>query len=162
MLSLKPATAQDFANIAQLAKEIWEKHYIPFIGSGQVYYMLNKFYSADSLQKQMQEGQVFHLVVNDDKEIGFISVSNPENKNYFLHKFYLQQEKQNAGLGTAVFKKMFEELYAPEKITLTVNRQNYKSINFYFKLGFKIEKVEDFDIGNGYYMTDFVMLWQKK
>jgi RimJ/RimL family protein N-acetyltransferase len=46
----------------------------------------------------------------------------------------------------------------PDIIKLTVNRQNFKSINFYFKNGFKIEKVEDFDIGNGYWMNDFIMV----
>jgi ribosomal protein S18 acetylase RimI-like enzyme len=50
----------------------------------------------------------------------------------------------------------------PKTIRLTVNRQNFKSINFYFKLGFKIEKVADFDIGNGYFMNDFVMLWKAR
>ena len=40
---------------------------------------------------------------------------------------------------------------------LTVNRQNFKSINFYFKNGFTIESVADFDIGNGYVMNDFIM-----
>jgi ribosomal protein S18 acetylase RimI-like enzyme len=161
MPSLKPATSNDFASIEQLAKDIWSKHYVPIIGQGQVNYMLNKLYSAAALQKQTEEGQVFHLVLKENKEIGFISVINPDGKNYFLHKFYILQEKQNTGLGSTVFKKVFGELYQPESITLTVNRQNYKSINFYFKLGFKITKVEDFDIGNGYFMNDFVMEWKK-
>ena len=129
--------------------------------------MLKKLYSAEALKKQVQEGQKFHLVIDPEtssgqEETGFISVSTKDNKNFFLHKFYILQEKQNAGLGTNIFKQVFGELYKPENITLTVNRQNYKSINFYFKLGFKIEKVADFDIGNGYFMNDFVMLWQKK
>jgi len=43
-------------------------------------------------------------------------------------------------------------------IRLQVNRKNYKAINFYFKNGFTIESVGDFDIGGGYYMNDFVMI----
>jgi ribosomal protein S18 acetylase RimI-like enzyme len=50
----------------------------------------------------------------------------------------------------------------PKTIRLTVNRQNYKSINFYFKNGFKIERVEDFDIGSGFWMNDFIMIKQVK
>jgi len=162
MLSLKPASPNDFTSIELLAREIWNKHYVPIIGQSQVDYMLNTLYSASALKKQMQEGQDFHLVLNENKEIGFLSASNAGDKNFFLHKFYLLEEKQNAGIGTQVFKKTFEELYPAESIRLTVNRNNFKSVNFYFKLGFKIEKVEDFDIGNGYFMNDFVMLWQKK
>lgn len=161
MLSLKPATYSDFASIEKLAIDIWNKHYVPIVGQEQVTYMLNKLYSASALQKQTDEGQRFHLVLNDNKEIGFVSVSNPDAQNYFLNKFYILQEKQNNGLGTEVFHKIFSETYQPDTVRLTVNRQNYKSINFYFKLGFKIEKVADFDIGNGYFMNDFVMLWKK-
>jgi hypothetical protein len=51
--------------------------------------------------------------------------------------------------------KMFPESKA---MRLQVNRKNYKSINFYFKMGFVIEEVADFDIGDGYLMEDFVMV----
>jgi diamine N-acetyltransferase len=158
MLVLKPATQKDFTTIETLARTIWHKHYIPIVGETQVNYMLDKLYSEEGLQKQCNEGQNFYLIINDEKETGFISVSSTDNKNLMLHKFYILQEKQNTGLGSLVFKKIVEELYHPETIRLTVNRQNYKSINFYFKLGFKIEKVADFDIGDGYFMNDFVML----
>jgi ribosomal protein S18 acetylase RimI-like enzyme len=52
----------------------------------------------------------------------------------------------------------FQHILQPKSITLSVNRQNFKSINFYFKNGFKIKSVEDFDIGNDYEMNDFVMV----
>jgi predicted acetyltransferase len=161
MLSLKPATPQDLASIEQLAQEIWTRHYVPIIGQQQVDYMLKKLYSAPALEKQIRGGQKFHLIFDDKRPIGFISVSNKGGKDYFLHKFYILQEEQNAGLGTDVFKKVFGGLYHADSIRLTVNRQNFKSVNFYFKLGFKIEKVEDFDIGNGYFMNDFVMTWKR-
>jgi RimJ/RimL family protein N-acetyltransferase len=162
MLVLKPASEKDFSTIEKLAKVIWNEHYIPIIGETQVNYMLDKMYSREAMQKQCQEGQRFYLIKNNERETGFISISTPDTKNLMLHKFYILQEKQNTGLGTQVFKKIIEELYQPQTIRLTVNRQNYKSINFYFKLGFKIEKVADFDIGNNYFMNDFVMLWQNK
>jgi ribosomal protein S18 acetylase RimI-like enzyme len=163
MLTLKPATENDFSVIEKLAHTIWHKHYIPIIGETQVNYMLAKMYAHQALQKQMKEGQHFYLVLNNNKEDGFISVSSSNNgKDLMLHKFYILQEHQNKGLGTLVFKKLSEEFYTPASIRLTVNRQNFKSINFYFKLGFKIEKVADFDIGDNYFMNDFVMLWENK
>ena len=73
-----------------------------------------------------------------------------------MHKFYIDQDLANNGLGTQVLQKL-ESLLPIKTITLTVNRQNFKSINFYFKNGFKIESVEDFNIGDGYFMNDFVM-----
>ena len=162
MLLLKPVTEKDFLIIEKLAHSIWHKHYVPIVGIDQVNYMLDKMYTQQAIQKQMEEGQQFYLVINDEKESGFISISSRNNTDLILHKFYILQEKQSAGLGTSVFKKITQEIYTPESIRLTVNRQNYKSINFYFKIGFKIEKVADFDIGNNYFMNDFVMLWQNK
>jgi ribosomal protein S18 acetylase RimI-like enzyme len=44
------------------------------------------------------------------------------------------------------------------ELRLQVNRQNYKAINFYFRNGFIIESIADFDIGDGYFMNDFIML----
>ena len=162
MLSLKPATEKDFLTIEQLAKAIWHKHYVPIVGIEQVNYMLAKLYHHAALLQQTHEGQQFYLIVNNEEEIGFVSISDKGNQDFFLHKFYILQKNQNTGLGTQVFKKVFEELYKPKTVRLTVNRQNYKSINFYFKLGFKIEKVADFDIGDGYFMNDFVMVYTPK
>jgi len=54
------------------------------------------------------------------------------------------------------------ELPEINTIRLTVNRSNYKTINFYFKFGFIIEEVKDFDIGNNYYMNDFIMIYKRK
>jgi ribosomal protein S18 acetylase RimI-like enzyme len=41
-------------------------------------------------------------------------------------------------------------------MTLQVNRNN-KAVEFYKKFGFEIIDEQDFDIGNGYYMNDFIM-----
>ena len=74
-----------------------------------------------------------------------------------MHKFYIDQQKSNAGIGTNVLNLLIQQINS-KSLTLTVNRQNFKSINFYFKNGFKIKSVEDFDIGNDYEMNDFVMV----
>jgi GNAT superfamily N-acetyltransferase len=159
MITLKPATENDFGQIATLAREIWDEHYIAIITQEQIDYMLQKMYSHHAMVQQCSEGQIFYLIMNQRNEaIGFISISRKGN-DFWLHKFYILPQKQNSGIGAEVFKKVFIEQYKPDTVRLTVNRKNYKSINFYFKLGFKIEKVADFDIGNNYFMNDFVMLW---
>ncbi len=159
-IQLKKASNTDILLIQQLAQEIWNKHYVEIIGREQVDYMLQTIYAADAMQKQMKEGQQYYLIASGKEIAGFLSVSREkEEKAYMLNKFYLLQSEQQKGLGTAVFKELIKELQQPEIIRLTVNRQNYKSINFYFKNGFKIEQVADFDIGNGYFMNDFVMGW---
>ena len=42
------------------------------------------------------------------------------------------------------------------RLLLNVNRNN-KAVQFYLSLDFSIIKEEDNDIGNGYFMNDYVM-----
>ena len=163
-LKLVEANEKDIPVIQQLANEIWWKYYPPIIGFKQVQYMLDRFYSSSSIVDQMKnQNHRFFLIQLDKKNIGFVSISeiNKKKKIFFIHKFYILSNKANKGIGTKVFKKILS-IFDPYEIRLTVNRQNYKAINFYFKNKFVIEKVADFDIGNGFYMNDFVMLWKKE
>jgi ribosomal protein S18 acetylase RimI-like enzyme len=158
-ITLTLAKESDFTLIYQLAESIWNIHYVPIIGQEQVDYMLGKMYAKESLLEQMQEKKhIFYIIEKNGQAVGFISIS--DGKEAFLNKFYVLQSEQGKGIGKIVFDKIIE-LYPHIKIfRLTVNRKNYKSINFYFKMGFYIESVEDFDIGNNYYMNDFVMKWE--
>lgn len=158
MIHITIAQQKDLDTIANLARQIWNDHYVNIIGQVQVDYMLDKMYNHQSLVEQLTvKKHAFYLIKNNNEIIGFLSVSSENNADYFLHKFYIQQQKSNSGIGTEVLNLLIKTT-DPKSLTLTVNRQNYKSINFYFKNGFKIERVEDFDIGDGYQMNDFVMV----
>lgn len=158
MINLTIAKEKDLNMITQLANDIWNEYYVSIIGQDQVNYMLAKIYNNDSLLDQLHNKKhTFYLIINDDEIIGFLSVSLTVQKDCFIHKFYINQQKSNSGIGSEVLNLLIN-IILPKSLTLTVNRQNYKSINFYFKNGFKIDKVEDFDIGNGYKMNDFVMV----
>ncbi len=157
MIQLILAKEADIDTITQLAHKIWNDHYVSIVGQEQVDYMLKEMYSRKSLLDQIiiKKHQIY-LIQKDNNAIGFISVSSQNGSDFFLHKFYIDQQRSNAGIGTEALNLIID-LIRPKTLTLTVNRQNYKSINFYFKNDFKIERVEDFDIGNGYQMNDFVM-----
>jgi RimJ/RimL family protein N-acetyltransferase len=158
-LKLLEAKESDIPEIAALAELIWNQHYPSIISQTQIDYMLNWMYSTDSLKEQMQiKNHLFHLIEKNEEKIGFVSVNKENEKDWFLNKFYIDQNKSAQGIGSKAFDLLIETIH-PKKITLTVNRQNFKSINFYFKKGFVIERVADFDIGNGYVMDDFVMVW---
>jgi len=158
-IQLIPATTNDMSIVSTLAKEIWNDYYVPFIGQNQVDYMLNRMYNIESLTEQMEiKNHKFFLIKNNSQPIGFVSVNNEEEYDWFLNKFYIKQTIAAKGVGTLAFNSL-KQIIQPKKITLTVNRQNYKSVNFYFKIGFKIKTVADFDIGDGYFMNDFIMEW---
>lgn len=161
-MRLKEADAGELATVAQLAVQIWNAHYVPIIGQQQVDYMLNRMYSPQSLLEQRNaKNHIFYLVEDAGAVQGFISVHRETGDDWFLNKFYILPQHAAKGLGTRAFEALKEKL-RPKKITLTVNRQNYKSINFYFKNQFRISRVADFDIGGGFVMNDFVMEWEDK
>lgn len=151
----------DLHLVQQLAHQIWNEYYPEIIGQEQVDFMLGSLYSLSSLEDQIDQGQKFILITDESGiEIGFIAISEKEKQEWFIHKFYILGSKQNKGIGQAVFNQFLED-YTPKIVRLQVNRQNFKAINFYFKVGFTIERVADFDIGHGYFMNDFIMIWQK-
>ena len=121
--------------------------------------MLDLIYKPASLQRQFEEGQVFLLVMEEEEVFGFLSVSDRGEGRYFFHKFYLDNEKRGRGLGKIVFELLLARYPGLRELRLTVNRQNYKSINFYFKIGFIIEKCVHIPIGEGFVMDDFQMLY---
>ncbi len=162
-LQLLRAKKEDIPEIARLAHIVWHQHYPSIISVDQISYMLEMMYSDKSLNEQMIiKGHVFYFIRQNNTNIGFISVSKIENVNngYFIQKFYLDQTLAGKGSGTEAHHELVK-LLQPSLMRLTVNRQNYKSVNFYFKNGFTIESVADFDIGNGYVMNDFVMVYKK-
>ena len=160
-LQLSTAGEKDISTIQVLAREIWNDHYPTIIGQEQVDYMLERMYSASSMLKQMHDGQAFYLVFNDEKPIGFAAVENKSSGQYFLNKCYIKTAAQRSGVGAFVIHAILEKYTDCSELRLQVNRQNYKAINFYFKMGFVIEQVADFDIGDGYFMNDFIMLLKR-
>ncbi len=157
-ISFKKATLSDIPLIRSLAESIWWQHYPSMISNEQIAYMLDLMYSERSIDKQMQHGQNYTLIYADDKPVGYYAVTEKSLAHFFLNKFYIDTSQHRRGIGAAAFDHMKEtDCNGYKEICLQVNRRNIKAVNFYFKHGFVIDYVDDFDIGNGYTMDDFFM-----
>lgn len=159
MIEIRLATLQrDFEQIEKLGKIIWEEHYTPIIGVGQVEYMLNKFQSVAAIQAQVDEGYEYYSIIHDGFAIGYLSFLKKED-SLFLSKFYISKSKRGKGIGKSalefVLNKAREQFFT--KINLTVNKYNSNAIKAYKKMGFKTIDSIIVDIGNGFIMDDFVM-----
>ncbi|MBM3414925.1 MAG: GNAT family N-acetyltransferase [Bacteroidetes bacterium] len=120
--------------------------------------MLNMMYSEQSLAKEMKDKHEF-ILVNDGKEpVGFASFSLTEPGVYKLHKIYILPSLQGKGAGRFVIGEILKAIArkSGRALRLNVNRNNTAK-DFYIKLGFEIVGEEDIDIGNGYFMNDYVM-----
>ncbi|MES1221246.1 MAG: GNAT family N-acetyltransferase [Bacteroidota bacterium] len=158
-ISIRYADTEDINTIGFLAQQVWPHTYSNILSAEQLNYMLNLFYAPTSLRKQMQEDKHVFLVIEDDQQpVGFASYSDAGNGIYKLHKIYVLPNRQGKGLGKIIVDFIVNEI-RPQGATalqLNVNRYN-KARNFYERLGFTVIKEEDINIGNDYFMNDYVM-----
>jgi diamine N-acetyltransferase len=159
MLSVTKATTADIPLIRQLTFAIWPQTYSHMISQQQIDYMLEMMYSPAVLQKQIEEdGCTFIIVYEDGEPVAFASFNETESQIWKLNKIYILPSQQGKGTGKFIINYIVDEIKAKaaKSLQLQVNRQN-KAKDFYEKLGFKIINTADFDIGNGYFMNDYVM-----
>jgi GNAT superfamily N-acetyltransferase len=155
-ITFREANSTDVPVIAQLAGKIWHEHYPSIISVQQIDFMLQNRYSATVVLEQMQHGERYFIAFAGSEPVAYASVEW-KGSYYYLHKFYIDVCKHRQGIGTLFFNYLLQQVDSNKPIKLQVNRKNIKAINFYFRMGFVIEAVGDFDIGGGYYMNDFIM-----
>lgn len=156
-MKLVKLKSEDISTVQQLAREIWEEHYFPIIGQQQIDYMLDLFYSTEKIQKELEDGVFWEILYLENEAIGYL-VCEVEEENIQLSKLYLKSKVRGKGLGKFLIDRSIEIAKENNKnsIRLNVNKNNTQSIAFYERVGFL--KVEEgvFDIGNGYFMDDFI------
>jgi len=161
LLTVRTATNADLQLIHELGLQTFYPTYLPFISREQVDYMFHMMYAPSALAEQVQQkGHVFLLAYEaPGKAIGFVSYQlNYRDGSCKVHKLYVLPSVQTKGTGRALLDQVAAEALAAgqDSIVLNVNREN-KAVDFYKHLGFEISRVEDIDIGNGYFMNDYEM-----
>jgi diamine N-acetyltransferase len=159
-LEIRFADEEDIYAIERLAGQIWPFAYKEILSPEQLDYMLQLIYSPDALKDQMSQHQ-FLIAEIEKIPVGFASYSpiDIENNAVFkLHKLYVLPNLHGKGLGKALLDFITEEIIAAGATTLRLNMNRHnKAKKFYERYGFVIIKEEDIDIGNNYFMNDFVM-----
>lgn len=157
-ISIRKASLEDAQSIQKLAKDIWPAAYGSILSKEQLEYMLDKYYSTDVLSKQIHDHHFFYLAFYNQSPVGFASLSMIEENKCKLHKLYVLPSIQKTGLGKQLLEKT--EITAKEMgaktLQLNVNRNNSARL-FYERNDFSIIREEDIDIGNGFFMNDYVM-----
>ena len=156
MHKIKHASLSDIPLIRELTFNVWPQTYAPIISKEQIDFMLTNRYSEKAIEDAMKQEEKFFLAYADNIPVAYAALEWKE-EFYYLHKFYLDVSKHRGGIGKEFFNYLLTQIDSSKSIRLQVNRQNFKAVNFYFKAGFQIESIGDFDIGGGYFMNDFVM-----
>ena len=158
MHKIRQALPADIPLIRELTFKVWPQTYSSIISKEQINFMLEMMYSEPALHQQMKEGSRFIVVYDDKEPVGFVCFQHTGKSIYKLHKLYVLASQQGKGTGRFIIDYIINEI-TPEGATalqLQVNRDN-KAKDFYNKMGFEVIEEADFDIGNGYYMNDYVM-----
>lgn len=121
--------------------------------------MLELMYSSESLLKQMEEQHhEFILCYDGNKAVGFASFSNVGEGMFKLHKIYILPDRQGRGIGRFMIDHIIRAIREKGAVALDLNVNRHNPARFFYeRLGFEIIREEDIDIGNGYWMNDFVM-----
>ena len=144
-----------------LAHVIWPDTFREILSAGQITYMLNLMYNMEALMElEKKKDHQFLLAILKDEPVGFALYHPKENFPSIsrLSKIYLLSSHQGKGIGKNIIDYICKELVAGgfSLLELNVNRNN-KALGFYEKLGFEIAGEEDIDIGQGYFMNDYIL-----
>ncbi len=157
-MNISKAGSADISVIRELAYKIWPGTYQAILGPEQVDYMLDLLYSEKTLREQMEQQVDFIIVSDNDNPVGFASFSSTHPDVYKLHKIYVLPSQQGKGTGRMMIDYVKQQAVSAggKFLQLNVNRYNNAKY-FYEKLGFVVIREEDIDIGNGFFMNDYVM-----
>lgn len=162
-IQVQKVAAESIPVLQSLAHITWELAYKDILSPEQMSYMLQLIYSTPSLQNQIEkQGHQFIIVRHEESPVGFASYSlkkaDIKTTSWKLHKIYIHPNQQGKGTGKILLDYIVQDIQptGAKALELNVNRHN-KAIGFYQKMGFKIIAEEDIDIGNGYFMNDYVM-----
>ena len=146
--------------MANIAKSVWHETFDPLIGNDQVEYMLEKFQSVSAFLRQTTtEGYTYYLIVDESGTQGYIALCNDKSDRLFMSKLYLLPSARGKGYARKALEMASQKAVELNKraVYLTVNKGNARAIAVYEKCGFtRIDSVKA-DIGNGFFMNDYIM-----
>ncbi len=159
---IRRANESDCSLIQNMAAQVWAPTYKNILSEEQLEYMFEQMYSLPSLNAQIEEGHIYYILYNEEEvPSGYLSIEKENETTFHLQKIYILPTQQGKGFGSLLINKA--ELHVieyatvnPSFLELNVNRMN-DAVDFYKKSDFNIDREGDFDIGNGFFMNDYIM-----
>jgi GNAT superfamily N-acetyltransferase len=156
------ATENDIPMIQDLARRSWENAYAEILSTEQMEYMLLTMYSQEEIADHLKQPNYHYYLIKDeanDSFEGFIGYENGyEEGTTKLHRIYLVPESKGKGFGKGTLEFLNEKVKesGDERIILNVNKHN-SAKKFYKSQGYSVYGEGIFDIGNNFFMDDYLM-----
>lgn len=160
-LEIIAVRAPDVEAISDLAREIWQEHYLGIITQEQIDYMLGQRYNRAHLLREISDPAIeWWQGFLDGRRVAFASLIPGDGAaTRKLDKLYVHPDVQRRGIGKALIEFAAARAQATgcRTLTLAVNKHNEKAIAAYRKHGFTVCEAVRVDIGQGFVMDDFIM-----
>ena len=161
MVQLRQIAKEELFKVQGIAHQTWPSTFGAILSVEQIDYMLHWMYDLQLLESQVEKGHTFLIAEAQGTAIGFagFELFYKEGTKSKLHKLYLLPSSHGKGTGKALLQEVASRARAAGQqiLTLNVNKDNQKAIDFYTSQGFVEIYKEVIDIGNGYVMDDAVM-----
>ena len=155
-------TDEQIRETAALASQIWRQHFTPIIGKNQVEYMLTKFQSYSAIKAQIeQDGYEYFQCLANGVLAGYAGIHEKDHA-LFLSKLYIYEQFRGYHLATEALKFLVAlcKTRGLNCIWLTCNKHNDTTLAIYDHLGFRIVDEQVADIGNGFVMDDYILMYE--
>src|SRR6185295_2693485 len=88
------------AEVARMAHQVWNEHYVPLIGQAQVDYMVAKFQSPEAMQSQLDSGYEYFQIQQSGMAIGYAAIRHDApDARVFISKLYVLAAHRKSGTG---------------------------------------------------------------
>ncbi len=156
-VKLEKGDAEGILRMSQLATGIVKEHFDPIIGPEQNDYMISRYQTVEAISEALYHGYRYYFVMDGTKTVGFMAFVKKDEEMY-LSKFYLLKEERGKNYSRYMIRFVVQnaEQLRLHTITLRVNRNN-PAVEVYKRIGFNIAAEDKADIGNGFFMDDFIM-----
>ncbi len=157
-LTINPVSRENIPTLCKLAKDIWNEYFPAILPQPQITYMVEKYQSGPAIERQIAHGYQYFFLEREAELIGYCGVQ-PQGDRLFLSKLYLKKEWRGKGYAGQAFRYLYRiaKEHNLTAVWLTVNRNNEIAIHAYEKQGFETVSEQKTDIGQGFYMDDYVM-----
>lgn len=152
-------TPESLQVIRDIAASIWPETFREILSPEQITYMMEMMYAPAVMEKELADGYHFEIVCTDDLPAGYMVYSSYAPETAKLHKLYLLSRYHGRGIGSAMLDHVANQTrkLGFKNLILNVNKHNVKAINAYERNNFTTIEAVKIDIGNGFFMDDFVM-----
>ncbi len=150
-ISIRAWKVDDLLEVRHVIWNTWLATYGPFIPEEDLHGFFDENYSIDALEQQMKNPNIACFIAEVDGEISGYERTyfNAEEKREYVASLYILPERHGLGLGTRLMLSAAEEAKKRrmDKVWLGVMTQNQQAVDWYRKIGFRVDEEKPFTMG---------------